>query len=274
MINSNAVVFITGAFISHSCWDEWKLYFEKNGYTCIAPPWIHKDAPAPVLRSRHPDPDIASIRLTQLIDHYANIIKKLPEIPILIGHSLGGLLTQILVNRGLAAAGIAIHSVPPQGVIPLQLSFYRATWKSLGFFTSSKNSYLMSFKDWQYGFTNDMPLDQQQKSYEQFAIPESKLALRDGLTSAAKVDFKKEHAPLLFTAGSADHCIPAALNTSNFRRYKNNNSVTDYKEFEGRNHFVLGQPTWKEDADYMLDWINSTSDSNYRRETVDNLSLQ
>ncbi len=97
--------------------------------------------------------------------------------------------------------------------------------------------------------------EQQKQSYYQFAIPESKLVVRDTITSAAKIDFKKPHAPLLLTSGSDDHTIPASLNYGNYKKYKDSNSVTDYKEFKGRNHFVLGQPTWKEDADYILNWI-------------------
>jgi pimeloyl-ACP methyl ester carboxylesterase len=256
-IKSKSIVFITGAFVSHSCWNDWKFYFESQGYSCIAPPWIHKDAPADVLRSRQPDAGIASVRLASLLEYYAEQIKALPEKPIAIGHSLGGLLTQLLLQRDLVAAGVAIHSVPPQGVIPTQFSFYWSTWKSLGFFTSARKSYLMSFKDWQYAFTNGMPLEQQRKAYETFAIPESKLVLRDGLSSVAKVDFKKAQAPLLFVAGSTDHCVPSALNRTNFNKYRNNQSVTGFKEFEGRNHFVLGQPTWKEDADYIFNWINT-----------------
>ena len=79
--------------------------------------------------------------------------------------------------------------------------------------------------------------------------------MRDTITSVAKVDFKKPHAPLLITSGSIDHTIPASLNYANYKKYSDKKSVTDYREFEGRNHFVLGQPTWKEDADYILAWI-------------------
>jgi len=103
-----------------------------------------------------------------------------------------------------------------------------------------------------------MSLNAQIDAYERFAIPESKLVLRDGLISAAKVDFKTQHVPLLFVAGSIDPCIPAALNLKNAKRYKDSNSVTDYKVFEGRNHFVLGQPTWREDADYIINWIGNS----------------
>ncbi len=254
-INSKTVLFITGAFVTNQGWDAWRTYFESKGYKTIAPAWPHKEGDPKALRANQPNEGIASVRLAQLIEHYAHIAKNLPEKPIIIGHSLGGLITQILLNRDLGAAGIAIHSVPPQGVMPTQLSFFRATWKALGLFTSTKKAYLMSFNDWQYAFTNEMPLAEQQKAYEANAIPESKLVLRDGLTSDAKVDFDKPHAPLLFTAGEIDNCIPAALNEKNFNRYPKNGSVTELKVFKGRNHFVLGQPSWKEDADYILNWI-------------------
>jgi pimeloyl-ACP methyl ester carboxylesterase len=253
--STQTVVFITGAFVSTGCWDEWKLYFESLGHTTLAPCWPHKDAPAEVLRNRHPDAEIASNRLAALTEHFAEIVKKLPEKPILIGHSIGGLLVQLLLQRGLGSAGIAIHSVPPQGIITFKLSFLKAGWGPLGFFTSTKETYLMSFKEWQYAFTNGMTLEEQKTAYYALAIPESKLIVRDTITAAAKVDFSKPHAPLLLLSGSADHTIPASLNYSNYRKYKNNGSVTDYKEFEERNHFVLGQSSWKESADYILEWL-------------------
>lgn len=256
---SKTIVFVTGAFVHNSSWSEWQTYFESKGYKTVAPAWPAKDAAtAQELRDRQPnDTALAALTLDELVDHYANIVKQQAEKPIIIGHSLGGLITQILVNRGLGEAGIAIHPVAPQGVIPYEFSFLRAGWKVLGLFTSLKKTYLMSLADWQYAFTNGMTLAEQKASYEAYTIPESKTVARGGLTSAAKVDFDKPHAPLLITSGSEDTIIPAHLNVRNYNRYnKNNGSVTDYKEFAGRNHFVLGQKTWKEDADYILDWIS------------------
>lgn len=258
-IKSKTIIFITGAFVSNSCWDEWRTYFESKGYTTHAPAWLHKDATVEELRSRQPGKDkkLALLTLKELVDHYADIIKSLPEKPIVIGHSYGGMLTQIMVNRDLAAAGIAIHSIPPLGVLPYEFSFLKAGWKSLGILTPLEKTYLMSFKDWQYAFVNGMQLDVQKATYEKYIIPESKTVARGALTSAAKVDYKKPHVPLLFTAGDTDHITPAHLNNRNFKAYKKNGSVLDYKLFKGRNHFVLGLPTWKEDADYILDWIKS-----------------
>lgn len=249
------IVFITGAFVGNNCWDEWKIFFEEKGYKTIAPRWPHKDAPPEELRNRQPDPGIASIRLEAVTAYFENFIRQLPEKPILIGHSIGGLIIQILLQRNIAVAGVAIHSVPPLGVFTFKWSFYKASWGPLGFFTSTKKSFLMNFKQWQYAFTNAMTCDEQTEAYYNFAIPESKLLVRDGLSKAAKVDFKKPHNPLLIISGSTDNFIPASLNYSNYKKYKNNNSVTDYKEFKGRNHFVLGQPTWKEDAGYINEWI-------------------
>lgn len=256
-IHSNTVVFIHGAFVHASTWEAWQQYFESKGYKTLAPPWPKKEASPDVLRNRQPDPDIAALRLRGVIDSYANIIEALPEKPIIIGHSLGGLITQVLVNRGLAAAGVCIHPVPPQGVLPYEFSFLRSGWKSLGLFTSAKKSYLMSFKDWQYAFTNGMPLAEQKKAYELSVVPESKLVARDGLTSAAAVDFKKPHPPLLFMAGTADHIMPSTLTYRIYKRYVKNNkdSVTEYKEYKGKNHYVVGLPSWKENADYILNWI-------------------
>ncbi|MCE6989361.1 alpha/beta hydrolase [Dyadobacter sp. CY323] len=255
--NSKTVVFVTGAFVSNSGWDEWKTYFEAKGYKTYAPAWPHKDAPAAELRKRQPnDIALATLTLQEVIDSYADFIKKLPEKPIIIGHSLGGLMTQILINKGLGVAGVAIHSVPPQGVFPYEFSFLKAGWKALGLFTSLKKTYLMSLSDWQYAFTNGMSLEDQKRTYEENTIPESKTVARGGLTSAAKVDFAKPHVPLLLTSGDKDTIIPAHLNFRNFKAYKNSGSVLEYKEFPGRNHFVLGLPTWKEDADYILEWLD------------------
>ncbi len=254
------IVFITGAFIHHSCWDHLKTYFESEDFTCVAPPWKYKDAPnAADLRRKHPDKNaaLALLTLKELIDYYANICQSQPEKPIIIGHSLGGLITQILVNRGLGAAGVAIHSAPPQGIIPYEFSFFKSSWRSFGFFTSTKKTYLMSFKKWQYAVTDEMSLREQKASYEKYAIPESKTVQRGVMTSAAAIDFSKPHVPLLLISGSIDKIIPAAINLRNFKKYKESGSILEYKEFENRNHFALEQPTWKADADYVLEWLQA-----------------
>jgi pimeloyl-ACP methyl ester carboxylesterase len=259
MIQARTIVFITGAFVHNSCWDAWQDYFQRLGYSTIAPSWPHKNATVEELRSRHPnhDKDLALLTLKELKQHYIKIINSLSEKPIVIGHSYGGMLVQILVNLDLADAGVAIHSVPPLGVFPYEFAFLKAGWKSLGIFTSIDETYLMSFEDWQYAFVNGMPLKEQEKAFDRYVIPESMTVSRDTLSQEAKIDFNKEHAPLLITAGDADHIIPAHLNNRNFKTYRKNQSVVNYKLFPNRNHFVLGLPTWREVAAFIADWIEN-----------------
>jgi pimeloyl-ACP methyl ester carboxylesterase len=257
-VQSKTIIFITGAFVSPSCWDEWKIYFESKGYTTIVPDWPYKSGTPEEQRKQHPSKNsgLAKLTLTELLNHYTTIIKKCPEKPILIGHSLGGMLTQILINRDLAAAGIAIHPAPTKGILPYEFSSLKSLRKAFGFFTSKRKTYLMSFKTWKYAFTNGMTKAEQLATYEKFIIPESKTIARKGLSRQAKVNYRKPHPPLLITSGSKDHILPAHLNRRNFKKYKQSNgSITHYKKFEGRNHFVLGLPTWREDANYIFEWL-------------------
>lgn len=254
-LKSKTIVFVTGAFVSNLCWEEWQSYFQSKGFKTLAPAWPHKNGDPTQLRKKHPDSLIASLTLTQVVDHYADIISKLPEKPILMGHSFGGLITQLLVQRGLAEAGIIYHSVPPKGVNSTKWSFIKSVTPALGLFTSKDKTYLMTFKQWQYTFTNGMDTAEQRNAYDKLVIPESKRAARGALSKEAKIDFKRPHVPLLFVSGEKDHIIPASLNRKNFKRYKDPNSITAYKEFPDRNHYSLSQATWKEDADYILNWI-------------------
>lgn len=255
-INSKTVVFIHGAFVTKNSWGEWPAYFESKGYKSVVPAWPFKDASPAELRKRQPDPDVAKLRMQDLIDHFTKIVSEQEEKPIAIGHSYGGLLTQILLNRDLVVAGVGIHSVPPQGVIPTALSFYKATWGPLGYFTDANKTFLFTQKQWNFAFANGQSPEDQKESYEEYAVPESKRINRDAVTKTAKVDWKKTHGPLLITSGDTDQILPVSISYSNYKKYnKENGSVTDYKEFKGRNHSVLVLPTWKEDADYIIDWL-------------------
>ncbi|KOS05676.1 hypothetical protein AM493_06235 [Flavobacterium akiainvivens] len=254
--NSKTILFITGAFVTHNVWDNWKAWFESQGYTCLAPAWPHKDAPAVELRNRRPnDTALAKLTLAGLVAHFETIAKGLPEKPVVIGHSLGGLIVQILINKGIAESGVAIHSVPPKGVFSFEWPFLRSIWKPLGYFTGVNKTHLMSFKEWSYAFTNGMDTKEQQLSYETYCIPESKRVIRGALGKAAKVDFDKVHPPLLFITGDNDHITPNSLNYENYVKYDKDHAITDYKEFKGRNHFVLGLPTWQQEAEYIHSWL-------------------
>jgi len=260
-VKSRTVLFITGAFVTNSGWDEWRKYFEERGYKTYAPAWPFKDASAAELRSRHPDKQLASLTFKQLVDYHADLAAKLPEKPILIGHSTGGLIAQLLNQRGLGAACIAYHSVPPKGVLTMKWSFIKGVTPAFGPFKSKNKTYLMTFKQWQYNFTNGMSLEVQKETYENNTTPESRRVARGAIGKHAKVKFKEPHAPLLFVSGDKDHIMPASLNRKNYRKYKDEKSITDYKDFVGRTHFAMAQPNWREDADYILEWIDRVKGS-------------
>lgn len=252
---SKSIVFITGAFIGNNCWDEWIVFFEDHGYKCIAPAWPYKNASPEELRNRHPDAGIASNRLADITEHFAAIVNALPEAPIMIGHSVGGLVVQVLLHRGLGAAGIAIHSFPPHSICTYRFSFIESAWEALSFFTSDKKTYMVRFKKWQFAFANGMPYDLQKELYYKYATPESKLVVRDAFKWVARINLEKPHLPLLLIAGNKDRLVPASLNYCNYEAYTAGGSITAYKNFAGRNHLVFGHQAWKEDAGFILNWL-------------------
>lgn len=251
----NSVVFITGTFISNNCWRDWIFYFENEGYKCMAPAWPYKDASAEELRNRPANDPIALNTISSLTDHFAAIIGTLPEKPILVGHSLGGLVVQLLMQQELGIAGVAIHSFPPQGVNRFRLSFLKAVWETMMLFTSNRETYLVSFRKWRYAIANGLTYEQQKESYYKYAVPESKKIIRDTFKCVTKIDFQKPHAPLLLTSGGNDKLTPASLNYHNYKNYATGNSITDYKEFKGHAHLVFGHPGWKKEADFILYWL-------------------
>jgi pimeloyl-ACP methyl ester carboxylesterase len=251
---SKSVVFITGTFIGNNCWDDWKSYFESKGYKCIAPSWPNKEGSPEQLRNDHPDSDIALITINTLMDHFESVIKALPEKPILIGHSLGGLIVQLLLQRDLGAAGIAMHSFPPKG-IGFRFSFLEGMWEAIGLFTPVRKTHLISFRKWKCTIANELTCNQQKQLYYKYAIPESKLVIRDIFKSVAKIHFNQPHAPLLLTSGGQDKMISFSLNYRNYEKYKRGSSITDYKEFREHNHLVFGHPAWRENAEFIVYWL-------------------
>jgi pimeloyl-ACP methyl ester carboxylesterase len=253
--SSTSVVFISGTFINNNCWDEWIKCFQKGGYKCLAPAWPHKDASSEELRNRPSNDPIASNTLTSLVDHFSSLVKALPEKPILIGHSLGGLIVQLLLQRELGIAGVAIHSFPTLGINRFRLSLRKLIWEAMVLFSRTKQTYLMSFNKWRYTIANGMDYEQQKELYYRYAVPESKKIIREAFKCVAKIDFNRPHAPLLFTSGGNDKLIPATLNYSNFKKYSSATSVADYMEFKTHTHLVFGVSSWKDEADVILQWL-------------------
>ena len=258
MINttSKTILFIPGAFLATDCWNEFRSYFEQRGYTTIATPWPHKSASPESLRNNDIENTIASVRLSELLDHYTNIVRSLPETTILIGHSVGGLIVQLLLQRGLGTAGIALHSFPPRRTSPFPFSFIRSWWEPLGFFSPAKENYLLPFRKWKSSIANGMDGEWQKDRYYRYAVPESKRLIRDLFTGRVRINFSSPHAPLLLISGGKDRLIPPLLNYKNFTSYTSAHSTTDYVNFTGHNHLVFDDPEYKEIADFILFWLH------------------
>jgi alpha-beta hydrolase superfamily lysophospholipase len=255
-MKSKTLLFIHGMYMNSLCWEEWVPHFQAKGYKCHVPDWPGRDKPVDTLRKNHPDPHLGQLTLSRVLEHFADTVKTLDEKPILIGHSMGGLAVQLLLQKDLATAGVAIDSAPPMGVLTTKWSFLRSNWPHITPFVSQSSPIEMTFVRFQYTFVNGLPLEEQRAAYERYVVPESRRVPRESLT--ARVDFKKPHPPLLLIAGSADNIIPASLNKSNYARYKTSSSLTDFKEFAGRTHFIVGQKNWEEIADYILSWLDET----------------
>ncbi len=252
---TQSVLFIHGLFVNYQCWDDWVAHFMAKGYLPTAQPWPGRDKTIAELRRGRDDAFLGRLTLSEVIEAHVDVIHNMPEPPILIGHSLGGLIVQILLNRGLGAAGVAIDSAPPQGVFTTAWSFLRCNWPLINPTIAASEPYRMSLPEWQYAFTNGLPADIQRESYENSVAPESRRVARGTLSAAAKVDFGLPHAPLLFIAGGADHIIPPSLNRANYTRYRASSSQTDLIEFPGRTHYLLRQQGWQEIADSIIQWL-------------------
>lgn len=255
---SKTVVFVHGMYFTPISWQAWESYFQSKGYKTLAPAWPGHEKPVEEQRRAHPDKVLAALTLEQIVDTYRNVLRGLGgEKPIVVGHSMGGLVVQLLLQEGLASAGIAIDSAPPKGVLSLRYSFLKSNWPAIQPGANIDEPVLLSQQDFAYAFVNCLNAAEQGSVYERFAVPESRRVGKAPTTDAAKVDFTRARPPLLMIAGSDDHIIPISLVRSQYGRYSASPSITDFKEFQGRCHFIVGQPGWEEVADYVLGWIQN-----------------
>lgn len=252
---SKTVVLIHGMFLTPASWAEWKKYFEAAGYQVHAPAWPLHDAEPAALRDRHPDPQLGALELKDVLDHYRAFIKTLPEKPILIGHSMGGLLTQLLLQDQLGVAGVAIDSAPPQGLISLRWSFLKSNWAVINPLADESTAYLPDEGAFRYAFSECVPEAESRQAYARFATPESRRVGNAPTTPVAEVRFDAKTAPLLLIAGESDHIIPASLNYANFEKYEGAPSRTEFRMFPGRCHYIVQQDGWEDVASYVKGWL-------------------
>jgi pimeloyl-ACP methyl ester carboxylesterase len=249
------IVLIHGAWVSPACWDSFKARYEARGYEVLAPPWPFDDRPIAELRA-DPDPRLAHSGIPEIVDHYASIIRGLPEPPILIGHSFGGLFVQILVDRGLGAAGVAINPAPPRGVAPGPTAFHANLPALLAPFGWAR-VLTMPFGRFRKTFLNTLGEDEARAVYDAHVIPTAGRMFWDGLfTRGASVTWRNPaRPPLLLITGTLDRTVGAGMNRQNFSNYRNAPSRTDFHEFPGRSHWIIAEPGWEEVADFAIEWV-------------------
>lgn len=225
---------------------------EAQGITCIAPDWPFKSGEIDALRDR-PDPRLATLGIDDIVEHYARHIRACAQPPLLIGHSFGGLIVQMLLDRELGRGAVALCPAPPRGILPLQPSVLRTSLPMLSRPFGWRKLMRMTFAEWQWGFVAPLTADEQRETFERYVVPESgriwfelAMSLANGL---AGVSFRAtERAPLLLVAGTADRVTPRSMVRANHRAYR---SPTEYHELEGRPHWVLGES----DADELATLI-------------------
>lgn len=249
------IVFVHGMFLTSKSWMHWISYFEKKGYQCHAPAWPYHGGEPSDLR-KNISSELCQLELSGVVDSYTQFIQSLKEKPIVIGHSMGGLVTQILVNRGLASHGICINSAAPNGMLSFQWSFLKTNIPVINPLKGNA-PVLLSVADFKYAFCNTMADAEAQRTYDNFVVPESRNVPRSSSRSQGRVDLKKPHAPLFFISGERDHIIPASLNVKNFKSYKDPKSSRTYKVFAGRGHSICVEKGWEEVADSCWHWLQS-----------------
>jgi pimeloyl-ACP methyl ester carboxylesterase len=250
-------VFIHGAFMSAESWEPWLRRFEARGHRSVAPAWPFLDHDLDELQ-RAPDPRFGRLGLTEIVDNYASIIRDFPTEPILVGHSFGGLFVQMLLDRGLGAAGVAIDPAPPKGVLP-GANAVRASLPVLLGWNSWKSVRRMSYESFQWGWVHTLSEAEQRAAYEHVVPTSGRLfaqALAAPVTDVTRVNFRNStRAPLLIISGELDRTVEAKMNLANFQKYSRSRAVTDYREFPDRTHWIIRQPGWEEVADHALDWL-------------------
>jgi alpha-beta hydrolase superfamily lysophospholipase len=256
----DTIVLIHGLWMTPLSWEHWTERFKARGYKVLAPAWPGMDADIEQLRQD--TSAIDDLGIEEIIDAYDSTIRALETPPIIMGHSFGGAFTEILLDRGLGAAGVAIDAAAVRGITKLPFSTLRSGFPILKSPLNRHRAVPLTFDEFHYSFTNTMNDEDARAAFERYAAPGPGRVLFEGAfanfnpRTALQLDFENEdRAPLLLIAGGSDHVVPASIDKATSERFQRKSSaLTDYKEFPNRSHFTIGQTGWEEVADYALDW--------------------
>lgn len=248
------IIFIHGMFQNPKSWKKWEAFFASKGYNCIAPAWpLHSGEPA-ALRA-NPPAGLGDLELDDIVTEIETLVLQ-HDRPIVIGHSVGGLIVQLLVNRDTVTAGIAINSVAPNAMLDFDWGFFKNSALIANPFKGNEPFY-MDEKSFHGSFANTMSEEASNLAFAEFATHDSRNVLRDCMGVSGQLDVELPHVPLLFITGDKDEIIPNTLTRKNFEAYTDTNSVTAFREFTERSHYICGEPGWEEVAGYVYEWLQS-----------------
>jgi pimeloyl-ACP methyl ester carboxylesterase len=254
------VVFVHGLWLLPSSWDRWSALFEQSGFTALAPGW--PDDPDTVEEARaHPEV-FAHKTVGQVADHYEAIVKRLERKPAIIGHSFGGLLTQMLAGRGLSAVSVAIDPAPFRGVLPLPISALKSASPVLRNPANRNRAVPLTYEQFRFAFTNAVSEEEARQLYDTFAVPTSGAPLFQAATAnlnpwtEVKADTKNpDRGPLLIIDGEKDNTVPWAIANASYKAQKKNPNVTEIVKIPNRGHSLTIDSGWREVADTALAFV-------------------
>jgi non-heme chloroperoxidase len=254
-------VFVHGLWLLPSSWDRWATLFDEAGYAALAPGW--PDDPETVAEANANPDTFANKTVGDVADHFSEVIGKLDRKPVVIGHSFGGLLAQILAGRGLSAATVAIDPAPFRGVLPLPVSALRSSSPVLTNPANRHRAVPLTYEQFRYAFANAVDEEEARQLYDAFAVPAPGAPLFQAATAnfnpwtEVKVDHKNpERGPLLIISGEKDHTVPWAIANSSYKKQKKNKeAVTEIVEMSGRGHALTIDSGWREVADKALEFV-------------------
>jgi len=254
------VVFIHGLWLLPSSWDRWAAVFAEAGYTPVLPGW--PDDPQTVDEAKQHPEVFAGKSVGQVADHIGALIAKLDKKPAIIGHSFGGLLTQILAGRGLSAASVAIDPAPFRGVLPLPISALKSASPVLGNPANRSKAVPLTYEQFRFAFANAVEEDEAKELYNTYAVPAAGIPLFQAATAnlnpwtEVKVNSKNpDRGPLLIISGEKDHTVPWAIANASYKKQKRNEGVTEITEIKGRGHALTIDSGWREVCDTALAFV-------------------
>jgi non-heme chloroperoxidase len=254
------VVFVHGLWLLPSSWDRWREVFEAAGYVTLAPGW--PDDPDTVEEAKEHPEVFAHKSVGQIADHFDEVISALDRKPAVLGHSFGGLLTQILAGRGLPAASVAIDPAPFRGVLPLPFSALKSGSPVLRNPANRNRAVPLTYEQFRYAFANVVSEEEAKQLYDTFAVPGSGVPLFQAAAAnfnpwtEAKVDTENaERGPLLIISGEKDHTVPWAIANASFKRQERNAGVTEIVEIANRGHSLTIDSGWREVCDKALEFV-------------------